>query len=65
MSRCRCCDLQLTNNDSYSWNKLAQQEEDMCSVCRYLVYNSYTEYEYIGGRYPVDGVSSGNTTKDY
>lgn len=57
MSRCRCCDVPLINNDTPAWNKLAQAEEDFCSVCRFLVYNSYTEREYVGGRYPVDGVT--------
>ncbi|QHZ60009.1 hypothetical protein phiPsa267_051 [Pseudomonas phage phiPsa267] len=55
--RCKCCDVPLINNDSPAWNKLAQKEEDLCSVCRNLVYNSYTEREYCCGRYPVDGVT--------
>jgi hypothetical protein len=55
--RCKCCDVPLINNDSPAWNKLAQAEEDLCSVCRFLVYNSYTEREYVCGRYPVDGVT--------
>ena len=57
MSRCRCCDTPMINNDTPAWNKLAQQEEDLCSVCRNLVYNSYVEREYVCGRYPVDGVT--------
>lgn len=57
MSRCRCCDVPLVNNDSPAWNKLANAEEEMCSGCRSLVYNSYTEREYVCGRYPVDGVT--------
>lgn len=57
MSRCRCCDVPLINNDSPAWNKLANKEEDLCSVCRNLVYNSYVEREYIGGRYPTEGMT--------
>lgn len=57
MSRCKCCDVPMINNDNPSWNKLAHKEEDLCSVCRYLVYNSYTEREYVCGRYPVNGVT--------
>ena len=55
--RCKCCDVPLINNDTPAWNKLAHKEEDLCSVCRYFVYNSYTEREYVCGRYPVDGVT--------
>lgn len=62
--RCKCCNSLLSNNDNFSWNKLAQSEEDLCGVCRNLVYNSYTEREYIGGRYPVDGVTNPITTKE-
>lgn len=55
--RCKCCDVPLINNDSPAWNKLAHKEEDLCSVCRSLVYNSYTEREYVGGRYPIEGMT--------
>lgn len=55
--RCKCCDVPLINNDNPAWNKLAQAEEDLCSACRFLVYNSYTEREYVCGRYPTDGVT--------
>lgn len=64
MSRCRCCDVLLTNNDTPAWNKLAQAEEDFCGACRYLVYNSYTEREYVCGRYPVDGVTGPMPVKE-
>lgn len=56
--RCRCCNNMLANSDNPAWNKNSQSEEDLCSVCRSLVYNSYTEREYVGGRWPVDGVTS-------
>lgn len=62
--RCKCCNVPLVNNDSPAWNKLAQSEEDLCSVCRNLVYNSYTDREYIGGRYPVSGLINPTPTKD-
>ena len=62
--RCKCCDVPLINNDSPAWNKLAQAEEDLCSVCRGSVYHSYTEREYTGGRYPVDGVTGPATIKE-
>lgn len=57
MSRCKCCDTPLNSSDSPGWNRLAQKEEDLCSVCRNLVYNSYTEREYVCGRYPTNGVT--------
>lgn len=64
MSRCKCCDTPLSNNDNPGWNKLAQKEEDLCSVCRYLVYNSYAVKEYTGGRYPVEGMTGPVSIKD-
>lgn len=64
MSRCKCCDTPLSNNDSPGWNKLAKQEEDLCSVCRYLVYNSYPVKEYVCGRYPTEGITGPVTIKD-
>jgi len=64
MSRCRCCDTPLANNEGPGWNKLAHQEEDLCSVCRYLVYNSYSGKEYVGGRYPTEGLTGAANIKD-
>ena len=62
--RCKCCNVPLINNDSPSWNKLAQAEEDLCSFCRYLVYNSYVEREYVCGRHPTDGVTVPSSVKE-
>lgn len=62
--RCKCCDVPLVKNDNAAWNKLANKEEDLCSVCRSLVYNSYTEREYIGGRYPTNGVTTNTPVRE-
>lgn len=62
--RCRCCNEPLSSNDIPAWNKLANQEDDMCATCRFLVYNSYTEREYVGGRYPVDGATGPLALRD-
>jgi hypothetical protein len=67
MSRCKCCDAPLTSNASESspgWNRVGKQEEDLCSVCRYLVYNSYPVKEYVGGRYPTNGLTNPVQVKD-
>lgn len=62
--RCKCCNVPLVNNDRLAWNKFANKEEDLCSVCRSLTYNSHTEREYVGGRYPTDGMTANTPTRD-
>lgn len=57
MSRCRCCNTPIGVNDTPIINKYTKQEEDMCTVCKHLVYNSYLEREYTGGRYPQTGIT--------
>lgn len=64
MSHCRCCDVVMNSNEYPIKNKLAGIEEDLCSVCRNLVYNSYTEREYVCGRYPTNGVTGPSPIKD-
>lgn len=57
MSRCTACNTPIGVSDAPIINKYTHQEEDLCTTCRHLVYNSYVEPEYTCGRYPQTGIT--------
>lgn len=66
MSRCRACNNALTKHEIPRYNPDTKQEEDLCFACQYMSKHSAPDREYIGGRYPVDGVTSmKSSTSDY
>jgi len=66
MSRCRCCNNALTKHEIPRYNPDTKQEEDLCFTCQFMSKHASLEREYIGGRYPVDGVTAmKSTSSDY
>lgn len=66
MSRCVCCDNALTRHEIPQRNPETGKEDDFCFTCRYLSKFASPEREYVGGAYPVDGVTAmKSSSSDY
>ena len=57
MSRCKACDIPLSDKHTPVYNKFSRCEEDLCTVCKRLSTFTQSPHEYLFGYNPQEGLT--------
>lgn len=57
MSRCKACNVPLSDKHTPVYNKLSRCEEDLCGECKRLARITSLPHEYLFGNNPQEGLT--------